>query len=147
MLRTAGKEDLVQIAELECICFPDDPFDLNVLDQENEHGLTYIIGDPIYAYVLCSFSDYLIDVLRLGVHPAHRGRGHASTLLKAVFMLGTISCDQKASTVLTVRISNDPALHLYRKHGFRPFARLDADRIVMRRPNYISDAANDTAHD
>ena len=56
------------------------------------------------------------DIDKVMVDPAHQRQGIADALLSALFTQG----DQLGATAYTleVRVSNEPAIRLYQKHGF-----------------------------
>lgn len=122
MIRKAVKEDLPRIAELEAASFKepwseedlrrdmeDNPFSSFLVDEEEETGR------------LKGFCDFWItfeqaQLVRLAVDPACRRQGIADRLLKASI---EDAKNQGAETyTLDVRISNEPAIGLYRQSGF-----------------------------
>lgn len=60
----------------------------------------------------------------LAVHPEHRRRGIASTLLERALV--TLAGEGATSVKLEVREDNDPAQELYREFGFAPMRRRQA---------------------
>ena len=138
--------DLRRCAELEQILFPgDDPWSraafLSELDQGHyyvgaydgeENLLGYaglaVVGRPPHAEA---------EVHTIGVDPAHQRRGVGRALLVALLR----RADQfRATTFLEVRTDNDPAVALYREHGFeivglrkRYYQPSGADAHTMRR--------------
>lgn len=88
-------------------------------------------GD-IHGYILVSRYADVWHILNVTVRAQQRGQGIGGRLLDAVFE----RADQRPHLGLTlkVRVSNDPAIHLYRKKGFE-------DHGV--RPHYYSDNGED----
>ncbi|MCB1325510.1 MAG: GNAT family N-acetyltransferase [Spirochaetales bacterium] len=83
-------------------------------------------SDMISGYLLYSAqpgTPVVREVLRIGVAPEHRHRGHARALLEALFSL----CDSHARVWLELSEANEAALGLYTRAGFQ---------IVSRRPRY-----------
>lgn len=111
---------LPQIAALEKVCFPADPWSeglfrdaLNsprtaVLAAEDEVGRT--LG---YAVVSAVLDEGSLD--NIAVAPDCRRQGVADALLNTVISHGR---GQLAFLTLEVRASNAPAIALYGKHGF-----------------------------
>lgn len=101
------------VAEYEL--FPENNFNEKTLQTEILHGLTWVVHleDLLIGYAICSsWEDSLLDILRLGVLPLFRRRGIASCLLEEIKKHGK-------HLMLTVRKGNDPAIDLYKKHGFQ----------------------------
>jgi ribosomal-protein-alanine N-acetyltransferase len=73
------------------------------------------------------------ELLLIGVDPAHRRRGLGSTLLQRLF---DAAKKRSAERIFLEMRSNNPAITLYRSHGFEPIGRrrdyyrlLDGSRI------------------
>jgi ribosomal-protein-alanine N-acetyltransferase len=73
-----------------------------------------------------------VHILNVAVHPGKRRSGHASRLLEAV--LEAARAGQCRFLTLEVRRSNQPAIRLYRRFGFRP---------IGIRPNYYVEDGED----
>ena len=128
---------LPQVAALERICFPADPWSEELfraaldsphtvlLAAEEENGS--VLG---YAVLSAVLDEGNLD--NIAVAPRCRRQGVADTLLSALtdFARGRLSV-----LMLEVRASNLPAVTLYEKHGFVP---------VGRRKNYYN-APNEDA--
>jgi ribosomal-protein-alanine N-acetyltransferase len=69
------------------------------------------LGFAVYAQVMDEGT-----LLNIAVAPAHQGRGIGRTLLDAV--LQSLASDGAMRCLLEVRVSNRPALELYRAEGF-----------------------------
>ena len=127
---------LPQVAALEKVCFPADPWsealfratlecpDTALLVAEQEDGA--ILG---YAVLSAVLDEGNLD--NIAVAPQCRRRGVADALLSALTDIGRISL---SVLLLEVRISNLPAITLYEKHGFIP---------VGRRKNYYETPRED----
>lgn len=119
-LRDATLDDLELLEDLEVQIFPADCLNSRSLEGELKRGFGGIYeleGRPV-GYFLCRREHNLVDLLRLGILPGHRGKGIGQFLLKVVLM-------NSLKTMLTVRRDNEPALRLYRKHGFVIVGELD----------------------
>ena len=74
-------------------------------------------GDKIIGYIC---ANQVIDeghILNVTVHPEHRGQGMAAELLR--YMIGILADRGCTVIYLEVRISNEAALRMYEKAGFR----------------------------
>ena len=128
---------LPQIAALEQVCFPADPWseelfrsalecpDTALLAAEKEDGA--VLG---YAVLSAVLDEGNLD--NIAVAPHCRRRGVADALLSALTDFGR---KRLSVLLLEVRASNLPAIALYEKHGFVP---------VGRRKNYYN-APNEDA--
>ena len=129
---------LPQVAALEKVCFPADPWseDLfraalegpdatpTLLVAEKEDGA--VLG---YAVLSAVLDEGNLD--NIAVAPSCRRRGVADALLSALADVGRTSL---SVLMLEVRASNRPAIALYEKHGFVP---------VGRRKNYYESPRED----
>ncbi len=76
-----------------------------------------------------------VSLLAIAVHPDHRGRGAATAMMAA--MLEEARGAGCRSVLLEVRAGNQPAIALYRRHGFKDSHRRRAyyldgeDALVM----------------
>lgn len=126
-----GPKHLSQVAELEKVCFPADPWSealfrdaldsphTTILLAEGEDG--GVLGYAVLSVVL---GEGNLD--NIAVAPDARRRGVADALLGAITGFGR---EHLSVLMLEVRASNAPAIALYGKHGFVP---------VGRRKNYYS---------
>ena len=80
---------------------------------------------PVQAFVNYWLVRDEVHVLNVAAHPDARRQGHASRLLEHVIAFA--NRNKCRYVTLEVRRSNQPAIRLYRKYGFRP---------VGIRPNY-----------
>ena len=127
---------LPQVAALEKVCFPADPWseelfraalecpDTALLVAENETGA--VLG---YAVLSAVLDEGNLD--NIAVAPNCRRRGVADALLSALSDFGRA---RLSVLLLEVRVSNLPAIALYEKHGFVP---------VGRRKNYYHSPKED----
>ena len=127
---------LPQVAALEKICFPADPWsealfrdalecpDAILLLAEGEGGA--VLG---YAVLSAVLDEGNLD--NIAVAPDCRRRGVADALLSALTAFGR---EHLSVLMLEVRASNLPAIALYEKHGFVP---------VGRRKNYYNTPKED----
>ena len=125
------KEHLPAVAALERICFPADPWSVELfqaaLDSPNTSVLLAQGEDGAllgYAVLSAILDEGNLD--NIAVAPQARRRGVADALLSTLTGLGR---EHLARLMLEVRASNAAAIALYEKHGFIP---------VGRRKNYYA---------
>ncbi len=132
-LQPIREADLVRLAELHAICFPDDAWNSSalatVLAMPGSDGRVFrsASGEPL-GLVLdqCLGSDG--EILTLGVAPASRRRGVARVLLDD--LVGRARATRVQRLLLEVAADNLAALALYQSVGF---ARLGTRRNYYRR--------------
>jgi ribosomal-protein-alanine N-acetyltransferase len=100
------------------------------LDREWAHVDVLKAREPGAGPTVQAFVNYWlvrdeVHVLNVATHPAARRQGHAARLLEHV--VGFANRQKCRYVTLEVRRSNQAAIRLYRKYGFRP---------VGIRPNY-----------
>ena len=126
---------LPQVAALEQVCFPADPWSENLFRAALENpGAAVLLAEEDGAVLGYAVLSAVLDegnLDNIAVAPEYRRRGVADALLGALTGLGR---ECLALLTLEVRASNAPAIALYEKHGFRP---------VGRRRNYYSDPRED----
>ena len=128
---------LPQVAALEKLCFPADPWSEGLFRDAMESPYTHILlaegedgGVLGYAVLSAVLDEGNLD--NIAVAPRCRRQGVADALLSALTGFGRTSL---SVLMLEVRASNLPAITLYEKHGFVP---------VGRRKNYYN-APNEDA--
>ena len=127
---------LPQVAALEKLCFPADPWSealfraalddprAAILLAEGESG--ELLG---YAVLFTVLDEGNLD--NIAVAPEHRRQGVADALLGGIVGFGR---EHLSTLTLEVRASNAPAIALYEKYGFA---------AVGRRKNYYTDPKED----
>ncbi len=116
---------LFQVAALERVCFPADPWSpglfLAALDNPNTAILLAEREDgDILGYAVLSVVLDEGNLDNIAVAPDCRRRGVADALLSTLTGFGR---DNLSLLTLEVRASNAPAIALYEKHGFVPVGR------------------------
>jgi ribosomal protein S18 acetylase RimI-like enzyme len=114
-VRLATSDDVQDLVNLEYVLFPENNFNEKTLLNEILHGATWVVctGSTVLGYCICRmWSDSFIDILRLGVLEEVRRCGIATQLLEQAI-------SRADRVMLTVRKGNDPAIELYKKHGFQ----------------------------
>jgi len=131
MILPATWRDLNTLRQVERVCFPKDAWPIwdliGVLTLPNVVRLKAVVDDKMVGFIAADIrlSQGMAWIATIGVLPEYRGRGIGSALLEA--------CEQQLqvdSIRLNVRVSNHPAIRLYK--GF-------AYQQVGRWPHYYSD--------
>lgn len=120
---------LPQIAALEQICFPADPWSESVYQAALDNPAVAVLlaqgeDDTLLGYAVLSTVLDEGNLDNIAVAPEARRQGIADALLSALTAFGR---EHLACLMLEVRASNAPAITLYEKHGFA---------AVGRRKNY-----------
>jgi ribosomal-protein-alanine N-acetyltransferase len=112
-------QHVAQVAALEKLCFAD-PWSENSVAAELEHDYSLWVvaleDDTVVGYVGAHISFEEADMMNVAVHPDHRRKGIAESVIDALIaQLKERGC---AGLSLEVRASNIPAITLYEKMGF-----------------------------
>jgi ribosomal-protein-alanine N-acetyltransferase len=91
----------------------------------DERGTGSRLHGPVQAFINYWLVRDEVHVLNVATHPSARRQGHAARLIEHVVAFA--NREKCRYITLEVRRSNQPAIRLYRKYGFRP---------VGIRPNY-----------
>ncbi len=128
-IREGGLRDARELAELEKIIFPTEPWTEEMFRGEFSglNPVLYLLLTDTEAEgrVVGYAGIWLIGdeghITNVGILPEYRRRGLAETLVKALLA----EAEQRGVTAetLEVRVSNAPAIALYEKLGFRPAGR------------------------
>jgi ribosomal-protein-alanine N-acetyltransferase len=123
--REATPDDLDHLLVLEHAAF-DRPWPAGAFEQElalPQASVWLAFGGPAdqpgrepMAYADFWVVEDEVSLLNIAVHPDHRRRGLASELLRLVERVGAERGGEQV--FLEVRASNEPALALYRTHGY-----------------------------
>jgi ribosomal protein S18 acetylase RimI-like enzyme len=124
-LRPIAQADVDKIADLEILLFPENCWNEKTLVDMLEGGGGWLSENEgqITGYTLTKRQEDLIDLLRLGVVPTHRRLGIGTKLIE--MSLG------RSPAVLTV-MPNNPAIQLYRTHGFRVVGMVEGAWVMRR---------------
>lgn len=134
-IRQMKKEDILQLAELEKLCFSD-PWSISAFEYELKNPLSLWLvaadGEAVAGYVGSQTVMDESDMMNVAVAPAYRRKGIAEKLILA--LIERLKEHQSHCLTLEVRASNDPAIALYQKLGFLQ---------VGRRPGYYRNPRED----
>ncbi|HEV2998922.1 MAG TPA: ribosomal protein S18-alanine N-acetyltransferase [Solirubrobacteraceae bacterium] len=118
-IRVLTYRDLPQVIAIERRAFPT-PWSLAmfVLELSKPSGICLAAEREgrMVGYLICSRYETVWHVMNVAVDPEHRREGVASALLAELYER---VADGEARYTLEVRRSNDVAIHLYEREGFR----------------------------
>lgn len=118
-VRELAYADLPRVISIERRAFPT-PWSLAmfVLELSKPSGicLAAVHGRRLVGYLICSRYDTVWHVMNIAVDVDRRHKGVASALLAELYARVD---DEAARFTLEVRRSNDVAIHLYEREGFR----------------------------
>jgi [ribosomal protein S18]-alanine N-acetyltransferase len=119
VIRRLTYADLPQVVAIERRSFPT-PWSLAmfVLELSKPPGICLAAqsGGRLVGYLVCSRYDTVWHVMNVAVDPDERRQGIGTGLLERLFELVG---DEDARYTLEVRESNEPAISLYERYGFR----------------------------
>ena len=122
-IRRLSYSDLPQVIAVERRAFPT-PWSLAmfVLELSKPSGICLAALDHgvIVGYLVCSRYDTVWHLMNVAIEPARQREGIASTLLERLFEQADRPNEQYT---LEVRTSNDGAIRLYERFGFRAAGR------------------------
>ena len=118
-MRPVTPDDADELAKLDAVLFPENCLNEKTLAAEVALGFGWVIerNRQVIAYALVRDDGAVLDLIRLGVHPNHQGKGLGVLLLSKLLQ-------HKRPTMLTVRDKNQGALRLYHRAGFDIVGRL-----------------------
>ena len=116
-IEPAAEAQLPQIARLERLCFPD-PWEEAVLRQWLRNFHVCLDGDTVTGYIVLQLIPGEGSIDNVAVDPARRRQGLGDALVRYAKELAR--AQGAAALYLEVRAGNEPALRLYKKHGFVP---------------------------
>ena len=120
MVMQMDQTHVSQIAELEKMCFSD-PWSENSIASELDNRLSdwlvAVESEQVVGYVGAQTVIDGTDMMNIAVHPDHRRNGIARMLIDA--LCARLRQRGSRMLMLEVRASNDPAIALYEKLGFR----------------------------
>jgi [ribosomal protein S18]-alanine N-acetyltransferase len=119
-IRPLALKDLSAIEEIERRSYPT-PWSRSMfageLTKVSSISLGAFEGDRLVGYVIVSRYVDAWHVMNIAVHPQRRTRGVASALLERLFE--STSSDARRGYTLEVRVSNEGAIKLYERFGFK----------------------------
>ena len=128
-------DHVVQVAELEKLCFPDPWSEKSIASELSNKLALWLVAEEdgrVAGYIGSQTVPDESDMMNVAVHPDYRRRGIAEALVVA--LCDALREQGSVSLTLEVRASNEPAKALYQKLGFEQ---------VGRRPNYYRNPQED----
>ena len=124
ILEKMNPAHVVQIAELEPICFSD-PWSEKSIASELDNKLSFWLvateGDRVAGYIGSQTVMDETDMMNVAVHPDFRRQGIAEALVNG--LVEHLKTMGSHCLTLEVRASNVPAISLYEKLGFSEIGR------------------------
>ena len=121
-LRRLGYGDLPSVISIERRSFPT-PWSLAmfVLELSKPSGICLAAEDDegLVGYLVCARYDDVWHLMNVAVHPERRRRGVATDLIERLFE----EAGAGSRCTFEVRVSNSPAIEMYRRFGFRSAGR------------------------
>jgi [ribosomal protein S18]-alanine N-acetyltransferase len=121
-LRRLGLDDLDALEPIERVSYPT-PWSramfVTELTKPSSRSLAAVVEETgeLAGYLILSRYVDAWHVMNVAVAPAHRRRGVASALLRRLF--AETGVDEQRGYTLEVRVSNEAAIALYERFGFR----------------------------
>lgn len=135
VIRRMTDADIPQLTKLEELCFSD-PWSSSAFHYELKNPLSdWLVADChgiVVGYVGSQTVMDGSDMMNIAVSPDFRRQGIAQCLIAE--LIETLSKRNACSLTLEVRVSNEPAIALYKKLGFNE---------VGRRPGYYRNPRED----
>ena len=126
---------VLQIAELEKICFSDPWSETSIASELNNKLSLWMVAidnEKVVGYVGSQTVLWETDMMNIAVHPDYRKQGIGTALI--VGLIGALELRGSHSLMLEVRASNISAISVYEKLGFSE---------VGRRKNYYRNPKED----
>ncbi|WFD10007.1 ribosomal protein S18-alanine N-acetyltransferase [Tepidibacter hydrothermalis] len=135
VIRNLQEKDIDDLVEIEELCFKT-PWTKHSLQKELKNKLArYKVIEKDSKIVAYAGIWFVVDeghITNVAVHPDHRGLGHGNQIIEA--LIDECAKSNIISMTLEVRKSNDTAIKLYKKYGFK---------LSGIRPGYYTDTQED----
>ena len=117
----AKQEHIEAIAAMEKVCFPTDPWPEDMIARMADRFTVAVEDGAVAGYLVLSSVLDEGNIDNVAVAPEYRRRGIADALVADAVRRAKEA--ELAFLTREVRASNDPAIRLYEKHGFREVGR------------------------
>lgn len=120
VIKRMSEENLEEVAELEKVCFTV-PWSKLLLEEslKNQFDFNWVLFSDQTIAGYCNFRVIAGEgeLMRIAVLPEFRGRGYSRRLME---ILESDAREKQVEAItLEVRVSNLPAIHLYKSCGFK----------------------------
>jgi len=129
-LRKFNLNDLKSVVRINQVCLPENYTDFFFIDLYRRFPETFIVaeqGGEVVGYIMCRIETGLSynglsglikkgHVVSVAVMPEHRRKGVGETIVTKA--IGAMKLYNAKQCYLEVRVTNDPAIKLYKKLGF-----------------------------
>ena len=130
-LRPFARQDLEKVMNINQICLPENYSPYFFIDLYERYPSTFIVAEAdqkVVGYIMCrierdftSFSGFGISkkahVVSIAVLPAYQKKGVGTTLMKEA--MNNMPLYKAKECYLEVRVSNTPAVNMYKRLGFQ----------------------------
>lgn len=129
IIREFRKNDLELVIEINRKCLPENYAPWFFMEHHNQYPKAFLVAEyngVVVGYIMCrveyGFSNHKLGVCKKGhiisiaVLPEYRKKGIGESLLKEA--MKALRAYQASEVYLEVRVSNEPAISLYKKLGF-----------------------------
>lgn len=150
-IRPFRRRHLERVLQIERACFSTDAYPREFfLDLYRESaGLFFVArrARRIAGYCVCCANGIAAELVSIAVAPGHRASGVGRALLR--HMLTRLRGRRVRTLSLMVRLSNDDAIRLYHRLGFRSIATIPryyedrSDGLLMRKQLQVSSAGSE----
>ena len=134
MFRRYKENDIRNIINLEeKVLHSSLGYDYYHTDLNNNLAYHYVLENDVFiGFISSIFDGEVAEILNLGIDPVYQGLGYGSSLMENyITSIKELGC---YSIVLEVRSSNEKAISLYKKFGFK---------TIRIRKNYYSDGEDE----
>lgn len=139
-IRQMSVGDVDRLFELECELFGNDAWDKETLldSMDMFHFDVLEVNENIVGYIMYTIMYENGDLLNIGVSKKCQRQGYAHLLMD--HMLNQMKDAEVEMVTLEVRVSNEPAINLYKSYGFeigakrRQYYKDGEDAYLMIRP-------------
>ena len=119
LIREMTLQDVTAVAEIERECFSLPWSEQSLMDSVVREDTVFLVcedDDSIVGYIGMYISFDEGDITNVAVSPVHRKKGYGEALV--VKAKAVAKAKQLEMILLEVRVSNEPAISLYKKMGF-----------------------------
>ncbi len=122
--------DIIELMRIELFAFEQDGFNITTINRLIKESILFLkMIDPremtIIGFCICSNmmgdenakETQAVDLINLAIHPKFQGQGYGNRLLQRALV--DLQRFRVQVVQLHVKVTNEPAIQLYKKHGFK----------------------------